>query len=116
VNAATLSGVSGVYHVAEPHAYTWAEVVELMARAVGRPGRKVPLPATALRMAAAASEWGAGLLGRATIFNRDKAEELLAPGWLCETEPALRDLGIAPRPLADGLADTVRWYREHGWL
>lgn len=115
-NAATLSGVSGVYHVAEPRAYTWAEILELMAEAVGRPGRKVPLPASALRVAAALSEWGAGLLGRATIFNRDKAEELLAPGWLCDTEPALRDLAIAPRPLAEGLADTARWYREHGWL
>lgn len=115
-NAATLSGVSGVYHVAEPRAYTWAEVLDLMAAAVGRTGRKLPVPASALRAAAAVSEWGAGLLGRATIFNRDKAEELLAPGWLCDTEPAQRDLGIAPRPLAEGLADTARWYREHGWL
>jgi len=116
VNAATLSGVSGVYHVAEPRSYTWAEVLELVAAAVGRRGRTLPLPASALRAAAAVSEWGAGLVGRATIFNRDKAEELLAPGWLCDTEPALRDLAIAPRSLADGLADTARWYRDHGWL
>ena len=116
VNAATLSGVSGVYHVAESRAYTWAEVIELMAEAVGRRGRRVPLPGSALRAAATVSEWGAGLLGRATIFNRDKAEELLAPGWLCDVAPAVRDLGIEPRPLAAGLADTAVWYREQGWL
>jgi len=116
VSAATLSGVSGVYHVAEPRSYTWLEVLELVAAAVGRRGRTLSLPESALRAAAAVSEWGAGLVGRATIFNRDKAEELLAPGWLCDTEPALRDLAIAPRPLAEGLADTARWYREHGWL
>lgn len=116
VGAATLPGVSGVYHAAEPRAYTWGEVIGLVAAAVGARGRRLPLPESALRAAAAVSEWGAGLFGRATIFNRDKARELLAPGWMCDTEAALRDLGFAPRALADGLADTARWYREHGWL
>lgn len=116
VRAATIQGVSGVYHAADPRAYAWSEVVDLVADAVGVRARRVPLPASALRAAAALSEWGSGLTGRATIFNRDKARELLAPGWLCDVGPAQRDLGIAPRPLAQGLKQTAQWYREHGWL
>lgn len=116
VRAATISGVRGVYHAAEPRAYAWSEVVDLVARAVGVRARRVPVPTSALRAAAALSEWGSGLTGNATIFNRDKARELLAPGWLCDVGPAQRDLGIVPRPLPEGLMQTAHWYREHGWL
>lgn len=116
VRAATLQGVRGVYHAAEPRSYAWSEVVQLVAQAVGARARMVALPPLVLQATATLSEWGAGLVGRATIFNRDKARELLAPGWLCDAAPAERDLGIAPRPLADGLAHTAGWYREHGWL
>jgi nucleoside-diphosphate-sugar epimerase len=57
------------------------------------------------------------LAGRSTLFNRDKARELLAPGWLCETERARRELGFVPElGLAEGLRETARWYRAHGWL
>lgn len=116
VRAATLPGVRGVYHVADPTPYAWRDIVMMIAHAVGRRARLVPVPQPVLRGAAALSEWGAGLLGRATMFNRDKAKELLAPGWLCDVNGAVRDLGMTTRPLADGLGDTVRWYREHGWL
>jgi nucleoside-diphosphate-sugar epimerase len=49
--------------------------------------------------------------------NFTKARELLAPGWLCETEAARRDLEFeAEVPLERGLAETAAWYREHGWI
>lgn len=108
---------SGVFHAAEPRAYGWAEVTELVARAVGRRGVRLPVPATMLRGAAALSEWAAALGGRSTVFNRDKARELLAPGWLCETEALRREVGFeASIPLAEGLAETAAWYRARRWL
>jgi nucleoside-diphosphate-sugar epimerase len=59
----------------------------------------------------------AGLLGRSTVFNREKAREILAPGWLCETEALRDDVGFTPEiPLAEGLARTAAWYRAEGWL
>ena len=108
---------TGVYHVAEPRVYTWTEVADYFGRAVGRSVRPVRVPQTAVRVAAALSEWGAGLRGRATIFNRDKARELLAPGWTCETESLRRDFGFVTEiTLPDGLMQTAAWYRENGWL
>jgi nucleoside-diphosphate-sugar epimerase len=65
----------------------------------------------------AVSETAAGLVGRSSIFNRDKARELLAPGWLCETEAARAALNFeADIPLAEGLRSTAQWYRGQGWL
>jgi len=117
VSGATSPGAAGIYHVADSRPYAWSEVARLVARAVGREARLVRLPPAAFAAAAAVSEWAAALAGRATIFNRDKARELLAPGWLCETETARRDLGFEARiPLPQGLTETAAWYRAQGWL
>ncbi len=75
------------------------------------------IPQWVVRVAAAVSEFSAATVGQATILNREKAKELLAPGWLCETEAAKRDLGFEGRiPLPAGLSGTAAWYREQGWL
>lgn len=115
--AVTADRAAGIYHAAEPRAYTWREVAGRIATAVGREARPIPIPAGAVRVAAAVTEFAAGVTGRAPIFNRDKVHELLAPAWLCETERAETDLGFTARiPLGDGLADTAAWYRARGWL
>lgn len=115
--AAARSSATGVFHVAEPRAYAWRELLDLMAAAVGRRGVRVRVPALAVRMAAAATEAAARIVRRPAIFDRDKARELLAPGWLCETEAARRAFGFeAATPLGEGLRETAGWYRTVGWL
>ncbi|MGH7963447.1 MAG: NAD-dependent epimerase/dehydratase family protein, partial [Candidatus Binatia bacterium] len=117
VRAATVAGAAGVYHVAEPRSYAESEFAAWIAKAVGRRAVTVRVPSWLVRAAAAASEFGAALIDRTTIFNREKARELLAPGWLCETEAAKRDLGFETRiSLPEGLAETAAWYREQRWL
>ncbi|HLU24377.1 MAG TPA: NAD-dependent epimerase/dehydratase family protein [Longimicrobiales bacterium] len=117
VLGATAPGAAGVYHVAEPRPYAWREVARSIAAAVGRRAVEIPIPAGLVIASAAVSERIAALAGRATIFNREKARELLAAGWLCETESARAELGFEPRfELRQGLADTAAWYRANGWL
>lgn len=117
VRASEAPDPAGIYHVAEPRAYTWREVAGHIARAVGRTARPIRVPVALVRTAAAVSEWSAGLIGRSAMFSRDKARELLAPAWLCETDALLRDVGFrAQISLPDGVAETAAWYRTHGWL
>lgn len=109
--------VTGTYHVAGPTAYTWVEILGLMARACGRKGWTLPVPMTMLRAAGAAGGGIARALGRPTIFDGDKVRELLAPGWLCETQSAERVFGFrASIPLDEGFAETAAWYRMRGWI
>jgi nucleoside-diphosphate-sugar epimerase len=117
VRAVTADRAAGIVHVAEATAYTWEEVARMVAEAVGADARVVRVPGALVTAAARASELVAAAFGRSTIFNGDKARELLAPGWLCETETARNLLGFEARiPLRDGLSTTAQWYREHGWL
>lgn len=115
--AATTPKTTGVYHIAESRSYAWSEITDWLAQAVGRRVRAIRIPVWLVCAAATVSEFIAMTRGRATIFNREKAQEMLAPGWLCETEAAKRDLGFEGRiPLPVGLTGTAAWYREHGWL
>ena len=115
--AAAWSDATGLFHIAEPRSYRWAEVVDLLGSAVGRRGVRVSVPGILVRGAAALSEAAARVRRKPVIFDRDKAREILAPGWLCETERARRELGFEARvPLEEGLRETASWYRAYGWL
>jgi nucleoside-diphosphate-sugar epimerase len=119
VLATERAAVTGVYHIAEPVAYTWTEVLDRVAAAVGRGqgGIRVRVPAAALHVAAAVTQAVARVRREPAILDRDKALEVLADGWTCDTESARRDLGfVAGTPLVDGLRETAGWYRAHGWL
>ncbi|HET9438609.1 MAG TPA: NAD-dependent epimerase/dehydratase family protein [Longimicrobiales bacterium] len=115
--AATSSAAHGVYHVAESRAYGWEEMARMVGAALGKQVRVVRMPAAVIKVAAGIVETIAGLVGKSTIFNREKASELTVSGWLCETELARRDFGFeAHTPLQAGFNETANWYRQHGWL
>lgn len=114
--AADATGVGGVFHVAEPVAYPWSQMVGMVAEAIGRRGVRVPVPAGVVMAAATVSEGIGRVTRRPAIFDREKARELLA-SWRCETDTARRELGFeASVPLPEGLRRTVAWYRSRGWL
>ena len=117
VLCATAQGTSGVYHVAEARSYAMEEMARMVGTAIGRNVRVVHVPGAVIKAAASTSETVAGLFGKSTIFNRDKAREILAPAWLCETDRARQDFGFeAHIPLQVGLDETAKWYFENQWL
>ncbi|MEJ2503752.1 MAG: hypothetical protein P8177_10655, partial [Gemmatimonadota bacterium] len=91
--AAAGSEATGVFHVAEPRAYRWAEVLDRVGRAVGRRTVIRPVPRAVVWAAATVSEMVARATRQPVIFDRDQSRELLAPGWICETEGARRAFG-----------------------
>ena len=115
--AATSSAARGVYHVAEADSYGWEEMARMVGKALGKQVRVPRIPTPVIVAAAALNETIFGLMGRSTIFNREKADELTVPGWLCETELARRDFGFeAHIPLQEGFNETANWYKLNGWL
>ena len=56
-------------------------------------------------------------MGKLTTLNTDKYHILSQRNWNCDIEPARTLLGYHPQwNLADGVRETVRWYKEAGWL
>lgn len=56
-------------------------------------------------------------LGKLTTLNMDKYHILAQRNWNCDIEPARQRLGYRPHwTLEAGVRESVRWYKEAGWL
>ncbi len=100
-----------------PQGYSWREILQAIAVAVGNPGvRLVRVPETALRVAAACGDVGRHF-GMASTLTRQKLRELQFPDWSVKAADWAHPAGWAPRfGLSDGFADAVAGYRAAGLL
>ncbi len=114
LQGATIPG--SAYFIAEHTAYTMRELVTTLARACGKRGFTLRLPAPIFRVIAFLSEMSFKLVGATPMLTREKAAELLA-SWELSTEKALKDFGFESRiPFEQGAKETYNWYLQEGWL
>lgn len=110
-----LSGRRGF--LCDPEAITLGGLAAAVAGLRRPPARLVRLPGPLVRLAGAAETLRQTLTGKTRPFNADKAREILAGDWLCDSGPMRRDLDLpAPVALAEGLRETREWYLREGWL
>lgn len=111
----------GTYALADtrPAGYTMAEMLCEAARATGRttPPHFLKIPDALLLTAGwLSSHWGT-LRGSTPIFTAGKAREICHPDWTVSPGELLpANLHRSTIGLAEGFRQTVRWYREAGWL
>jgi len=105
------------YPVCHPEIFTSREMARAVGEAVGRAVRTVNIPAAVTRVLLAVIGASARAVGRPTLLESSKADELLAPAWSGDPAAFTRDSGWqATHDLQAGLARTAAWYREQGWL
>lgn len=109
------AAAAGPYFVEDGHAYDWRDLRAALASAFGR-------PVWPLRLSTGVPHLIARLLGpsraeRTRLFNSERLASLSAPGWVCRGDHLRAETGFCARyDLAAGFRDTLRWYREQGWL
>lgn len=108
--AAWRDGTTGATYTLGGDDATLSEFLREVARLTGRPRRVYPLPRAIARRIAAAAELLARS-GRPPFITRDWVE-LLTVDWPVSSERARRELGYAPRSLADGLEATLHWLAD----
>jgi nucleoside-diphosphate-sugar epimerase len=107
----------GTYFLAHPKPLTWTEFGAVAARLTGRRPRTVRIPIPVAVAAGACAELWAKLTRTPGIVSRDKVAEARCTWWTCNPARAAAELGIvSPTPLETGLAFSLAWYKEAGWL
>lgn len=113
ISSDTQSG--SVYNINDGVDYTMEYLYDLITEALeNKRGVRIRIPFWALELA---SWWEKKVLGRQSVFNKDKIGEFRARFWLASSQRALRELNWKPEvKIRDGLKETVWWYRVKKWL
>lgn len=96
----------------------WASVRDLatlVEEIAGVPAPRIVCPMELARLVAPLVTAGAHLAGRRPIFTPVSLEILCGNRQILHRR-ASHDLGYSPRPLRKTVADTLRWFAEHGYL
>jgi nucleoside-diphosphate-sugar epimerase len=106
-----------VYNIASPTPCTTGELMTTIGRQLGVWTIPLPIPAFALLLMCIVREIIAKVTCKPSILSREKYRELKAPGWVTSVKKVENALGfVADTTLKQGIADTIRWYRQNGWL
>jgi dihydroflavonol-4-reductase len=115
LGSAEKGGKGELYHLAG-EVMTVEEMVAAIAAACGRRTPRLRVPKTPVIAAAAVLEAVFGLVRKEAPLNRGKLSFFLHPKAF-SSDKARRELGFSPRwEFAEGMRQTVAWYRENGWL
>lgn len=105
------------YFVASPEVVTADQMAQTIAAQFGTWTVPVPVPMLALWLACTGAHLVAQLRRRPSLLSRWRYPELGARGWVCSPDRLRQELGLeCSTPLETGIAQTLAWYQQHGWL
>ncbi|MBN1223693.1 MAG: hypothetical protein JXB23_10610, partial [Candidatus Aminicenantes bacterium] len=79
--------------------------------------RKIKFPLPLAYLATVVSEIAGKISKNPMVFSRQKFDEMKQDAWVADTAKAGDLLSFHPGySLAEGIKETIFWYRENGWL
>jgi nucleoside-diphosphate-sugar epimerase len=105
------------YHVASPAPCATRDFLREIAAVMNVRTVPIYIPFALLYPVALGRELLARVTGKPNILSRQKLKEMKAPGWVCSTDLIRRELQFtAGTTLREGIARTITWYEQNGWL
>ena len=115
--ARSSAAVGRTYFLAYPKPATWGDLRDAAARIMGRTVRVLRVPVKVASMVGYCAEICSRVTGKPGIVSREKVAEAECLNWTCDTRRARTELGFeASTSLESGIAQTLAWYKEVGWL
>ncbi len=112
--AAAERGRAGERYLLGGHNLTHDEILRTISEVLGIPVRRIRIPRWSLPVLA---EVVGVLLKVGVHLPIERMRVLLSGEYMYyDNSKAVRELGLAPRPFAQTVADAYRWYVEHGFF
>jgi nucleoside-diphosphate-sugar epimerase len=106
-----------IFFVSDGNAYRWQEVIDIIASILDKRPFVFKVPKTVTYLLAVAAEFYNRLAKEPLIFSCDKLKEVFQKNWFCDISKTQALLGYKARyDLTKGIALTLKWYQECGWL
>jgi dihydroflavonol-4-reductase len=105
------------YFLAHSKPASWSELSSAAARIMQKRTRVLRIPSPLAYAVGGVAEVCSRFTRKPGIISREKVREAQCGHWTCDTRRAAQELGFeAQTPLELGLAQTLAWYKEAGWL
>ena len=108
-------GKSGEKYIVGGEFYTVKEIADTLAEVTGIPKLKLKIPGFAISTLAAFSDLFSKITGAKSPISKTGIQTLQAK-LTVDSSKAKRELGAKFRPIAETLANEVKWYRENGFV
>jgi dihydroflavonol-4-reductase len=107
----------GIYFIADEWVPSYAELGPMMAEALHRKVRILPVPGVVAWGVALVNEIIARIRNQPNLLNLDKAKDGLSGSWVYSPKKAQQQLGFEPdATIFERILQTGQWYQENGWL
>ena len=117
VAAESKKAIGQIYFIANEDSSSFSDAEESIQKALDVKAMTLRIPVPLFIFAAFLSEQFAKLKDEAASFNPQKAREISARFWICDVSKAKEELGFSTKySLEQGAIETVKWYKENGWL
>lgn len=117
VNALFSTVRNAQYNVSDGNVYDRYVLAEIVKKALNKKTFKFHIPVGIVGLMASFMDLLYANSKDTPTLNREKMAELTAVNWACNIDHAKRDLGYEPRfNLERGIPETVKWYKENGWM
>ena len=106
------------YFLSDGNVYSSRAFSDLIRRELGNPWLiRIKAPIWLLRVITFFGDHIGRLTGKVSALNNDKYHIMKQRNWRCDITPAITELGYKPQyDLEKGVAITMKWYKENGWL
>ena len=112
-------GVAGrKYFLSDGEVYSSSTFSDLIRHELGDPFMvRIKAPLWVLRIVTFFGEYIGRITGKPSALNNDKYHILRQRNWRCDITLTRQDLGYSPQyNLSRGVKETIKWYKDHGWL
>jgi len=117
VGALLSSVVKGSYNVSDGECYDRYALANITKEILHKKTLKVHIPTGVVKAMAFFQETMGRIQGTMPALNQNKLAELTAANWSCSIDSIRKDLAFVPRyNLAQGLEETLQWYKDNAWL
>lgn len=106
------------YFLTDGGVYSSSAFSALIRKNLGNPVvLRIKSPLFVLKVVSLAAQFIAARSGKSSTLNMDKYKIMKQRNWQCDIAPTTNELGYKPAyNLERGVAETIAWYKQEGWL
>jgi dihydroflavonol-4-reductase len=109
--------VGETYFISSERFYDWEEVGNVTASIMKKGRVRVKIPIWGIYFISLFAEFGALFSKKPALLNLEKVKDIVQDAWTCSVTKAQQELGYKEhRTLAEGIQETVEWYKQQHWL